>query len=59
MHTDIAQAAVLVGTPGTVQTLVVAGTMTLAGLYALVGLVVTEEINLVIQAVYESDSPVR
>lgn len=59
MHADLAQAAVLVGMPGPVETLLVAGVMLISGFFSLIGIAATAEINQTIMAIYERDTPVR
>ena len=59
MQTDLAYAAILGATSGPLATVLIGGAMLLAGLYLLVGVAVTAEINDTISAIHHKDSPAR
>ena len=59
MQTDIAMAALLGSAPGPLATVVIGGAMIVAGLYLLVGVAVTSEINKTISAIHQRDTPAR
>lgn len=59
MQTDIAQAALLGSASGPLATVLIGGAMLMAGLYLLVGLAVTAEINKTISAIHHKDTPAR
>jgi hypothetical protein len=59
MQTGIAIAALITGLPGPLTTLFIGGVMLLAGLYFLVGLAVTAEINKTISVIHQRDTPAR
>ena len=59
MHTDIAQAAILYSAPGPLTSAVLVAVMFVSGVYALIGIVMTQEMNQTLGAIYERDAPVR
>ena len=59
MQTEITLASLLGSAPGPLATAVIGGAMLLAGLYFLVGLAVTAEINQTISVIHQRDTPAR
>jgi hypothetical protein len=57
VHTDIAQAAILYAAPGPLTSAVLAVVSLVSGVYALIGIVMTEEMNQTLGAIYERDAP--
>ena len=59
MHAELALASIAGTAPGPVLMVLGLGAMVLAGLYSLVGLAVTAEINTTLKAIHQSDTPAR